>query len=162
MNLNPPRLYLVCGLPGAGKSTRCRQISQATLAVTLYADEWVLGLGQSLVDYGFRIKLQECLLTHACALLQAGVDVVLEFGSWTRAEREWIRRAAEEAGAEVELHFVDAPQGELERRVRARGGPEVESLVQVLTQDWAKFERPLPDEARNFDRFVGPEEDGLR
>src|SRR5262245_40179973 len=71
------RLYLVCGLPGAGKTTRSRQIVAAVGAVHLCVDEWVVGLGVSLVDYEFRVRLQDCMLSHAATLLRAGVSLVL-------------------------------------------------------------------------------------
>src|SRR6187399_1307841 len=86
------RLFLVCGLPGAGKTTRSRQIVDSVGGLYLSADEWVLGLGMSLLDFEFRVKLQDCLLRHAGELLRSGVSVILEFGSWTRSEREAVRR----------------------------------------------------------------------
>lgn len=152
-----PTLYLVCGLPGAGKTTRSRQIAMATPAIQLCADEWVVGLGRSLVDYDFRARVEECLLTHAAQLLSRGVDVVIEFGSWHRAGRDVIRQAALDAGALVELHFLKAPLEELARRVRARGGPDAEALVtNVLLRDWEKFEEPSDGEKASYDRYVGP------
>jgi predicted kinase len=150
-----PTLYLFCGLPGAGKTTRARQITKVTPAIQLCADEWVVGLGRSLVDYEFRGRLQDCLLAHATQLLSRGVDVVLEFGSWHRAEREVIRQTEIDAGALVELHFVEAPIEELAQRVRARGGDEAEALTSVLLADWQKFEVPSDEEKAGFDRYVG-------
>jgi predicted kinase len=156
--MNERRLYLVCGLPGAGKTTRSRQIAAATRAVHLCVDEWVVGLGISLVDFAFRVRLQDCMLSHAATLLRANVDVVIEFGSWSRQERSRILQTARSAGAQVDLHFLDAPPDELVRRVRARGGAEAESLVALLLQDASKFERPSADEAATFDRYVGPDD----
>lgn len=152
-----PRLYLVCGLPGAGKTTRVRQILSAVRAVPLCADDWVLGLGKSLVDYDFRAKLQHCLLAHAGTVLRQGVSVVVEFGSWHRRERDAIRDVAEREGATSELHFVNAPIDELAERVRSRGGPEAEALVtDVLLKYHEIFEHPSPDEIALFDRYVCP------
>jgi predicted kinase len=154
------RLYLVCGLPGAGKTTRARRIVAGVDAVYLAADEWVLGLGRSLVDYEFRVKLQDCLLLHAGELLRHGVSVVLEFGSWSQDERGAIRSTAVTAGAATELHFLNAPLDELLRRVRARGGPDAETLAsQVLLGTSERFERPTREEIARFDRYVGPDDD---
>jgi predicted kinase len=156
--MNERRLYLVCGLPGAGKTTRARQIVAATGAVHLCVDDWIIGLGISLIDFEFRVRLQDCMLTHAVELLRANVSVVIEFGSWHRHEREQILQAAAVANARVELHFLDAAPEELVRRVRARGGKEAERLVMVLIRDQAKFERPTADEAAMFDRHLGPDD----
>jgi len=126
-------------------------------AVHLAADEWVLGLGMSLVDFEFRVKLQGCLLAHAGTLLRAKVSVVVEFGSWSADEREAIRRVAVREHAQAELHFLKAPLDELVRRVRARGGPYAEALASdVLLRDAAKFQEPLADEIASFDRYFGP------
>ena len=153
------RLYLVCGLPGAGKTTRSHQIVEAVRAVHLCPDDWVVGLGASLVDFEFRVRLQDCMLAHAARILRCGVSVVIEFGSWSRAEREAIRRVAVSEGAKVELQFLNAPLDELVRRVRVRGGPASRELVDVLLRDAAKFERPSEEEAATFDRYVGPNDE---
>lgn len=156
--MNETTLYLVCGLPGAGKTTRARQIVDGARAVHLSPDEWIVGLGLSLVDYEFRFKLQDCMLAHAGELLRCGTSVVVEFGSWSPDERETIRQVAVREGAGTELHFLDAPLDELVRRVRARGGPDAEALAsQVLLGSSDQFERPTPEEIALFDRYVGPD-----
>ena len=154
------RLYLVCGLPGAGKTRRSHQIVDRVNAVHLCADEWVEGLGRSLVDYEFRVELQNIVLTHARGLLRSGVSVVVEFGSWSRDERETIRQTAVHEGASTELHYLDAPLEELVRRVRERGGPDADALAStVLLQESGAFEAPTPREIARFDRYVGPDEE---
>jgi predicted kinase len=151
------RLYLLCGLPGAGKTTRARQIVDGAGALHLCPDEWLVGLGMSLVDYEFRFKLQDCMLVHAERQLQIGVSVIVEFGSWSRRERAAIRQVAVGVHARTELHFLHAPLDELARRVRARGGPEAEALTSdVLLRQHANFEQPSPEEIAQFDHYVGP------
>jgi hypothetical protein len=85
---------------------------------------------------------QDCMLVHADSILRCGASAVVEFGSWSRQERE-----------------TDAPLDELVRRVRARGGPDAEALAsQVLLGTSDRFERPTPDEMALFDRYVGPDD----
>lgn len=40
-----PRLILVCGLPGAGKTTLARRLADEVPAVRLSGDEWMVALG---------------------------------------------------------------------------------------------------------------------
>lgn len=155
--MSRPTLHLVFGLPGAGKSTRSRQLVEGERAVPLDPDPWIVALGVSLVDYDFRFKLQDRLLAHAGEILRAGANVVVEFGTWSRAEREAVRQVGVDAGALTVLHFVDAPLDELIRRVRARGGPDAEALISdVLIGLSDRFERPLADEIAGYDHYVGP------
>lgn len=151
------RLYLICGLPGAGKTTRALEVAESTRAVRLCPDEWLEALGVSLVDYAFRFRLEPQMLRHGEELLRAGVGIIVEFGSWTRAERDAIRRIGVRTGAATELHFVDAPLEELIRRVRQRGGEHAPFLVdKVLLEYSVRFERPSANEVAGFDRYLGP------
>jgi predicted kinase len=43
-------LYLVCGLPGAGKTTFAKQLELETGALRLCPDEWMAVLGVDLFD----------------------------------------------------------------------------------------------------------------
>lgn len=154
-----PRLYVICGLPGAGKTTRAIAIAKATGAVRLCPDEWLVAMGISLVDYSIRFRLQDHMIHHGETLLRAGVSVIVEFGSWARCERETIRQIAVHTDATTELHFVDAPLPELARRVRERGGPDAKSLLEdVLMKFPEKFERPTADETALYDTYFGPDE----
>jgi predicted kinase len=152
-----PRLYLVCGLPGAGKTTRSKEIAAATNAIHLCTDEWLDAIGISLVDYPPRFRLEPYLLRHAEQLLRAGVGVIAELTSWSRTERDAIRNVAVRSGVPCELHFVDAPFDELERRVRARGGAHAKVLAEdVLLKLGQQFERPDAQETALYQRYVGP------
>jgi len=151
------RLYLICGLPGAGKTTRALEIARSTGAIRLCPDEWLEALGVSLIDYDFRFRLEPQMLRHAEDLLRAGVSVIIEFGSWGRSEREAIRQIGIRTGAATELHFMDAPIEELAQRVRQRGGAHAEFLVdKVLLEYSGRFERPTEEEAGSYDRYYGP------
>jgi predicted kinase len=155
--MTAPRLYLICGLPGAGKTTRSNAIAATTRAIRLCTDEWLEAVGISLVDYPPRFRLEPYLLKHAEQLLLAGVAVIVEFTSWSRAEREAIRSVAARNEVACELHFVDAPLDELERRVRTRGGPHATVLAEeVLLKLGHQFERPTDEETALYHRYVGP------
>ena len=157
--MNRSKLYVICGLPGAGKTTRAMAIAKVTGAVRLCPDEWLAAMGISLVDYTIRFRLQDHMIQHGEILLRAGVSVIVEFGSWSRGERDAIRQIALRTDAATELHFVDAPLAELARRVRERGGPDSKSLLDdVLLKFPEKFERPTADETAQYDVYFGPED----
>lgn len=160
--ISRPSLYLVCGLPGAGKTTRSKAIAAARNAVRLCTDEWLEALGSSLVDYPARFRFEPYLVQHAAQLLRAGASVVVEFATWARKERDVIRDLATGNGARVELHYVDAALGELERRVRERGGPHAQILVEGVLRKLAhQFERPSAEEVATYDRYSGPNDPAL-
>jgi predicted kinase len=153
------KLSIICGLPGAGKTTRAIAIAKATGAVRLCPDEWLVAMGISLVDYPMRFRLQDHMILHGETLLRAGVSVIVEFGSWSRYERETIRQIAIHTDSATELHFVDAPLAELARRVRERGGPDAQRLLEdVLLKFPEKFERPTTDETALYDMYFGPDD----
>lgn len=65
---------------------------------------WTLGL--NLWDSGMRDRVETLQWSQAQRLLRLGVTVVIEWGSWGRAEREHLRAGAREIGAAVELCYL--------------------------------------------------------
>jgi predicted kinase len=117
--MSPPsstRLILVCGLPGSGKTTLTRRLPDEGAAIRLCPDERMAGLGIDLWDEGFRGRL-EAQLWDLTQVLRRGQSVVLEFGFWSRAERDQKRLRARALGVTVELHCLHAPIDELARRL---------------------------------------------
>lgn len=150
-------LYVLTGLPGAGKSTRAAQIIAATGAAHVDMDTALRERGVSIVDYETRFAIQPEVEATIAPLLAAGRDVVAEFGSWTHEERSRLRRYADALGARTELHWLDAPSEECVRRLQARGGEGAEQLIAIVT-DFAPegYERPTADEGAGFDAYVQP------
>lgn len=103
------RLILLCGLPGSGKTTLARRLSAELPAVRLCPDEWLADLGADLHDERARDRLERLLWRHARDLLRLGQTVILEYGFWSRAEREEMRRGARALGAAGELAGYDPP-----------------------------------------------------
>jgi predicted kinase len=145
---------MLCGLPGSGKTTLAKAMAEEAPAVRLCPDEWMTALEVDLFDQGFRTRLELEFRRHALRLVRMGVDVVLENGFWTRAERTELRQAARAAGVPVHLRYLDVPFEELVRRLEVRNGlPGMATITRaMLTSYAALFEVPTKAELAQFDR----------
>ncbi|MBV9929225.1 MAG: ATP-binding protein [Acidobacteria bacterium] len=147
-------LLLMCGLPGSGKTTLARRLERERDALRLTPDEWIARLfGQSLTPPALdwcRDPVESVQWDLAERALRLGVNVILDFGFWSRAEREEFRARAAALGAGSELHFLDVPRGELSARLAARNAEPPPGTFNVsetqLDAWWKVFEPPAEDE----------------
>ena len=98
----------------------------------------------------------------AIEMLRSGRNVIVEFGSWSKSERDALRDAAREVGADVELRYVTAPIDELWQRITDRGTGSQFGARSVREDElaaWASwFEVPTVDEFAQYDRpFDAPD-----
>ena len=129
------RLVIVCGLPGAGKSTLAREREAELRAVRLSADEWLVDLGIDVFDGPARERVERLQRRLSDRLLELGQRVIVEWGTWSRAERDDLRKGARRLGAAAELHVVDAPVEALWERVRTRGFEQRHGSRPLTRQD---------------------------
>ena len=123
-------------------------------------DDALVAAGLSLVDYEARFALQPGVEASILPLLGSGASVIAEFGSWTREERDRLRRLADASGARTELHWIDTPLEVCRGRVLARGGLGAEDLAgAILDSSVDNYERPTGDEAAQYDGFTHVEYD---
>src|SRR5688572_7952643 len=119
-----PTLFLICGLPGSGKTTLARQLEESQSALRLCPDEWIAGIladANDLVELDrLRTPVESLQWDLAKRALVLGINVILENGFWSREERESYRSQAEALGARVELRYLDVPREELWERLSRR------------------------------------------
>jgi predicted kinase len=152
-----PRLILLCGLPGAGKTTYARRIAPEIGAVRLCPDEWMADLGVDLYDEPFRDRFERRLWLLAQELLARGQSVILEFGFWAREDRDEKRQRGQALGAAVELCYFAVPLEELWDRIRHRnvdGRSDTAPITRRQLEEWAGlFQAPDRQEMDSFDYY---------
>jgi predicted kinase len=114
-------LFLIVGLPGAGKTTLAREMAESYGALRLTPDEWHLPLfGKSLRADGKRDILEGRLITVALRTLRLGTSVILDFGLWGRDERAALRWLADEAGVSCQVVYLPVDVDVQLSRIRHR------------------------------------------
>jgi len=149
-----PTLYLLCGLPGSGKTTLARQMERERV-LRLSPDEWIERLfgtrdhidNPKLADER-RASVEALQWDAAAKALVLGLDVVLENGFWSKAEREMYRQRALALGATVKILFLDVPREELLARIEGRNQePNAFVTTEKDLDAWLlTFEPPTTDE----------------
>jgi predicted kinase len=147
-------LIIVCGLPGAGKTTLALRLEQERRAIRLSADEWMFALGSNVWDKNLRNHVEALQGKLALEWVALGHTVVIEWGTWERRERDALRLGAREKGARVELYFLDAALALLMSRVRDRGRESPAVTMDHMLQWDAMFERPDAAEFALYDVAV--------
>jgi predicted kinase len=152
-------LFMICGLPGSGKSMLAKRLETEHRALRLVPDEWMVRLVGTGTDEQKRAAVEAIQWELAQRLLTLGVDVVLESGFWSRRERDEVRVRAAQLGATVELYFLDVPHAELVQRLLARNEalpPDTFKIEPADLDEWTQlFEPPTEDESPKVVRSTG-------
>ncbi|GAA1959666.1 AAA family ATPase [Kitasatospora viridis] len=147
-------VVLMCGLPGAGKSTYALGlVERGYLRLSIDEAVWqrlggrdagvVLGEAEfdalkELVRAEQRLQLVESL--------RAGRNVVVDYSFWSRAARDDYRALADQHGYQCELVYLKADRALLEQRLAVRnrqaGANAVTVGPELLGRYLAHFEEP--------------------
>jgi predicted kinase len=106
--LDPPvaTLFLMVGLPGAGKTTRANELAATHQALRLTPDHWMIPLFGHNMAGGKRFVLEGRFISVALQALRLGTSVVLDFGLWSRDERSALRWLARANGARCQVVYL--------------------------------------------------------
>ena len=128
-----PRLVLMHGLSGSGKSTVAQAVVERLAAIRLRSDverKRLVGLdalnrsgdgvGEGLYGADLSARTYQRLETLAGEILQTGTSVVVDAASLRREERERFRRLAADGGLPFTLVVCEAAEEVLRERIRRR------------------------------------------
>jgi predicted kinase len=119
-----PIAFLLHGYLGVGKTTLARSLEVEHAAIRFTHDEWMRTLygddppEAEFVHYAQRVAtLIEATWTRC---LHLGLDVVLDLGFWSRAQRDRTRALVRELGGECRLYRLTLPEEVARARVQRR------------------------------------------
>lgn len=159
--INVTTLHLMVGLPCSGKTTLARKLETKYSALRLTPDDWHIRLfghdfGDDMTEsdeknHDSRHDSVESLMWDVAArVLVLGIDVILDFGCWSRSERDEFRNRTADLGVAFKIHFVDVPEKLLFERREARNTMHPEEaffIPKAKLKEWIQiFEPPLQEE----------------
>lgn len=145
------KIIALCGKICSGKSTCARKLSIELTAVILNSDELTLAIPfEHNVVYPI---IRDYLFRKAVEIVRAGANVVLDFGFWSRADREHVKSLCSEAGVALEWKYISVTDEEWKRNIAARNEQvrRGETTAYFVDEGLAEkcirlFEEPAPGE----------------
>lgn len=156
MSTEKPKLYMICGISGSGKTFYAKKLEQRgvlrlSIDEELWPDFFVL---DPLLSAEHKAMLKEQAMarikSRAANIVAAGRSVCIDMPFCKRAQRDGFRSFAAEIGAEPVLVYLKADLPVLKERLAAREGKNGPNALPVseaeLLRYWNGFERPDADE----------------
>jgi predicted kinase len=142
-------MFLMTGLPGAGKTTLARQLAAAHRALRLTPDHWMIPLFGDPMAGGKRFAVEGRLISVALQALRLGTSVVLDFGLSGRDERSALRWLARSAGASCQVVYLPVDKDVQLARIAHRQATAPDETFPMSEADVAQWREQfqIPDAA---------------
>jgi predicted kinase len=145
-------VYLIVGLPGAGKTTYAKELETSAPALRLTPDEWQLMLFGDRNPPDKRDLVEGKLVHIGMRAAELGINVVFDFGFWGKDERSALRWIAGAVGARSQVVYLPIDPAEQRRRVTDRfttAPDRTFHMSDVELEQWrAQFQAPDDEELR--------------
>ena len=117
------KVYMMCAPVCCGKTTAAAKLRKEKKAVVLSVDDITLALfGQNAGEkHDFYVaKLEEYFYQKSLEIIAAGHNVVLDWGFWTKKERDFARKFYESHNVSYEFRYLKISSEEWKRRIEKR------------------------------------------
>ncbi len=117
------KVYLICGKICSGKTYYAEKLRRSFSAVILSTDEVTCDLTDNRQGEGydaFAKRVNGYLRKKAVQIVQAGANVILDWGFWTQAGRTEISEYFRTRRIPYEWHYVDASDEQWEKNIAER------------------------------------------
>lgn len=145
----PPRVVMMCGPGGAGKTTYAKSLEdEGWTRLSFEVEFWDRGITtmpSAEVVAEVAVDLKARLLRHVAA----NKEVVLDFGFWFRRQRDEFRELLAPHGIVPETVYIATGLETILSRVgdrHGRGADDWPLSKQTATEYFQRFEPPTPDE----------------
>lgn len=118
-----PKVLIMCGKICSGKSTYAEKLKLENKAVILSVDELTLALfeNQAGEKLDFYVeKLKEYFLKKSLDIVEAGADVILDWGFWTKKERDYAREFYDSRNISYQFYYMNVGIDEWKKRILKR------------------------------------------
>ena len=142
-----PNIHLICGLPGAGKTTYAERLRLDLRAVRFSIDEWNDRLffmdcdPTSDFDW-FYERVKRCcaqMRDTAQQVIDSGRTAIFDCGLTNGHERQTFYDWADDHGFSTSLHFLDIEENERWNRVQRRNAERGDTFRLEVTLDMFDF-----------------------
>ena len=148
------KVIMTCGKLCSGKSTYARKLKDELGAVILSIDDLMLALfpeGTGEMHDTYVRRTENYLLEQSLQILATGTDVILDWGLWTREQRDRLREFYRAHNFPCEIHYLRISDDEWQRRIRQRNGSRTDGSSYyvdegLLDKVESLFEEPAEDE----------------
>lgn len=117
------KVIMTCGRICCGKSTYADKLRRELNAVVLSIDEVMLAVfGRDAGDKHdeYAKAVEKLLLAKSAEIVKAGVDVILDWGFWTREKRRSAKEFYNMRHIKCELHYLDINDSIWKKRIEER------------------------------------------
>lgn len=149
------KVIMICGRLCSGKTTYARTLMEAGNAALLSIDEIMLAMfGQHCGDMHeeYAARAEKFLLAKAPEFIEAGVDVILDWGFWREEQRRRVRALFEARGIECRMHVIHIDDAEWKKRIEKRNADVISGKTAAYYVD--------ENLARKFEGLYEEPEDG--